>query len=345
MGDDAQRPKKKRKLSDDAPLTESAHTPPRKHDASYYFGDGNCVILVKDTLFITCSLCPSLSYKIVERRKAPLIPTLSFYLLAMLQPLNKDSRTTEGSSDSNPLFLPFEHVDAFRELLWALYAPPRELAVISRPGSANVGKLMDVARVANKYAYRTLETWALDALAEYIKVRPVGTDAPLLQGSDAEKMSLVKRLIQLAQHCNHRELIIRTTDVFLSNDCDVRSLKGEVYFEVLQRPFLVYDLPTFKKAMLIQADVFLSAPHSRCHWGILLFQRSSPSLNAAKEPVNPSGKRLQQMWAACHTVSYAVVNPADRLSYRCSQAGCDVLAAMAQSIKDKLGDVFSDDIE
>ncbi len=55
--------------------------------------------------------------------------------------------------------------------------------------------------------------------------------------------------------------------------------------------------------------------------------------------------RLQQMWAAYHTVSYAVVNPADRLSYRCSQAGCDVLAAMAQSIKDKLGDVFSDDIE
>lgn len=196
---------------------------------------------------------------------------------------------------------------------------PRELAVISRPGSANVGKLMDVALVANKYAYRTLETWALDALAEYIKVRPVGTEAPLLQGSDAEKMSLVKRLIQLAQRCNHRELIIRTTDVLrtqwrnsfkyayyamiLADDCDVRSLKGEVYFEVLQRPFLVYDLPTFKKAMLIQAAVFLSAPHSRsdcwqdtivsrrCHWGILLFQRSSPSLNAAKEPVNPSGKR------------------------------------------------------
>ena len=58
-----------------------------------------------------------------------------------------------------------------RILVWALYALPPELQVVFS-SNADLTQLIDIARIANKYSFKSLETWALDAVQEYVNRRP-----------------------------------------------------------------------------------------------------------------------------------------------------------------------------
>jgi hypothetical protein len=106
-------------------------------------------------------------------------------------PFPSGERVAEGSSDDNPIVLVGDSVVEFRNFLWALYAlyvvsirltfivarlserslRPHELAVVHTP-MADLTKLIDITRISNNNCFKSIETWALDAIQEYINQKP-----------------------------------------------------------------------------------------------------------------------------------------------------------------------------
>lgn len=85
------------------------------------------------------------------------------------------SPNTEGLSDNSPIILSGDTASDFRALLWALYALPAE--VFAMPSSTTqLVRLISIARIAHKYAFRTTEAWALTVLT--MCVCQSGTQAP-----------------------------------------------------------------------------------------------------------------------------------------------------------------------
>ncbi|KAJ7914829.1 hypothetical protein B0H13DRAFT_2001280 [Mycena leptocephala] len=177
----------------------------------------------------------------------------------------------EGRSDENPIVLTGDTVAEFRHFLWALYALPPELRVI-HSSDADLTQLMDIARIANKYSFKTLETWSLDAIQEYVnrKPSPILTSIPppnsytfspnspstSAHGSTPiESTAQLTRLIRLAQMCNHEKLLSTMILLLrqlmssslqyaylamtLADELDLRALRGAAYLEVMQKAVVV----------------------------------------------------------------------------------------------------------
>lgn len=221
----------------------------RKRDHSYYFEDGSCIFLVGDTLF-------NVHRSIISKDAS------SFSNMFAL-PLG--SKEAEGGSDDNPICLSGDTESEFRNFLWALYALPLELSVAISP-EADISQLVDVAKVANKYSFKSTETWALNALLDHINRKPAPVVIPSQNGSTANfyvashstaaipalqcPVQLAK-LIRLAQTCNHQKLLDNLVDhlrrfmsqsvqyaylaMLLSDELDIRPLRGLAYFEVMQK--------------------------------------------------------------------------------------------------------------
>ncbi|KDR83097.1 hypothetical protein GALMADRAFT_57688 [Galerina marginata CBS 339.88] len=238
-------------------LYKSAH----KRDGSYYFEDGSCVLLILDTLF--------------NVHRSRLSQDNSSFCTMFSLP--QGNNNVEGRSDDNPIVLSGDTPEEFRHFLWALYALPHELGIVTSP-SANLTHLIDIARVAHKYAFKNLETWALDAIQEYVNRKP----SPILSGMqpysspssasattdhelelDAEPQSqdtptLLTHLIRLAQLCQHDRLLSTMIALLrqlmassvtyaylamsLADELDLRVLRGAAYFEVMQKAVVVRGL-------------------------------------------------------------------------------------------------------
>ncbi|KAE9408852.1 hypothetical protein BT96DRAFT_913566 [Gymnopus androsaceus JB14] len=236
---------------DEAPVPGPSRERARR-DPTYYYEDGSCILLIEDTLF-------NVHRSLLSRDNS------SFCTLFTLP---QGSHEAEGQSDENPIVLLGDKPSEFRHFLWALYALPPELQVVNS-SSADLTQLIDIARISNKYSFKSLETWALDAVQEYVNRRPPHhpPSSTFFTGGDTnhtmnasptqthlaliENTEQLTRLIQLAQLCNHdrllnsmiallRQLMSRSLhyaylSMALADDLNLRSLRGAAYLEVMQR--------------------------------------------------------------------------------------------------------------
>lgn len=224
------------------PSSEQRSSIDVKRDPDYYFVDGSCVIRVENTLF-------NLHRTILSRDGST---------FNMLLTLPQGDKLVEGESDESPIVLPGDTVEEFRDLLWAFYSLPHELMVVHTE-QANLSQLINVALKANKYCFKSLESWSLDAIQEFVSRKP----SPLLaclpssstKSASPEAITTcgtqITRLIRLAQLCGHERLLgsmiglLRTLmtaslcfaylAINLADELDIRSLRGTAYLEVLQR--------------------------------------------------------------------------------------------------------------
>ncbi|KXN86490.1 hypothetical protein AN958_10004 [Leucoagaricus sp. SymC.cos] len=220
-------------------------------DDTYYFEDGSCVLLVEDTLF-------NVHRSVLSRDSS------SFKTMFSLPP---GEHPVEGTSDDNPIVLTGDTAAEFRHFLWTLYALPSELSVVTSP-SADLDQLVAIARIANKYAFKSTETWVLDAIQEYVNRKP----SPILPATPygvpfahlatlpsfnpkIENTEQLTRLIRLAQMCNHerllntmiqllRDLMVGSVQyaylaMTLADELGLRTLRGVAYLEVMQRAVIV----------------------------------------------------------------------------------------------------------
>ncbi|KAL0574941.1 hypothetical protein V5O48_007015 [Marasmius crinis-equi] len=228
-----------------------------KRDPTYYFEDGSCVLLVQDTLF-------NVHRTILSKDNS------SFSTMFTLP---QGSTEAEGRSDDNPIVLTGDRPSEFRNFLWALYSLPPDLCVVYS-SSADLNLLIDIARISNKYSFKSLETWSLDAVQGYVDRKPSPllnglSNSPTLPFSGAET-SLVSdpphvpgienttqltRLFQLAQLCGHEQLLATMISLLrqlmgkslqyaylaitLADDLDLRALRGAAYLEVMQKSTVV----------------------------------------------------------------------------------------------------------
>ncbi|KAJ7451661.1 hypothetical protein FB451DRAFT_1409747 [Mycena latifolia] len=225
------------------------------HDDTYYLEDGSCIIQVQNTLF-------NVHRTILSKDNS------SFSTMFTLP---QGDNEIEGRSDDNPIILTGDTVAEFRHFLWALYALPPELRVI-HSSDADLTQLMDIARIANKYSFKTLETWSLDAIQEYVnrKPSPILTSIPPPNSytfspnapaqtpggtTPIESTAQLTRLIRLAQMCGHEKLLATMIQLLrqlmssslqyaylamtLADELDLRALRGAAYLEVMQKAVVV----------------------------------------------------------------------------------------------------------
>jgi len=153
---------------------------------------------------------------------------------------------------------------------------PPELRVVTSEG-ADLTKLIDIARISNKYSFKTLETWTLDVIQDYVnrKPSPILTAIPApsaytflsdpspttpLSPSDGTASTIrsteqLTKLIRIAQMCNHEPLLGTMIGLLrqlmssslqyaylamtLADDLDLRTLRGVAYLEVMQKAVIV----------------------------------------------------------------------------------------------------------
>ncbi|KAF8214919.1 hypothetical protein K438DRAFT_1705372 [Mycena galopus ATCC 62051] len=218
------------------------------HDDTYYLEDGSCIISVQNTLF-------NVHRTILSKDNS------SFCTMFTLP---QGDNEIEGRSDENPIVLTGDTVAEFRHFLWALYALPPELRVI-HSSDADLTQLMDIARIANKYSFKTIETWSLDAIQEYVnrKPSPILTSIPPPNSytfspnaaAALESTAQLTRLIRLAQMCSHEKLLSTMITLLrqlmssslqyaylamtLADELDLRALRGAAYLEVMQKAVVV----------------------------------------------------------------------------------------------------------
>jgi len=125
--------------------------------------------------------------------------------------------------------------------------PPELCAAMS--SNVDVAQLVDIVRVSNKYCFKTLEVWALDAIHHYVNCKP----SPI-SGTSIQVTAQLTRLVRLAHMCNHGPLLNTMIEhlqqlmtvslqyaylaMTLADELDLRTLRGLAYFEVLRNGFV-----------------------------------------------------------------------------------------------------------
>ncbi|KAJ8084985.1 hypothetical protein PM082_003762 [Marasmius tenuissimus] len=151
-------------------------------DSNYYISEGNTVIRVENTLF-------KVHRCLISRDGSAFEDMFSLDNIKTSQ-----SAVREGDSDDNPIVLHGDKPEEFRALLWSLYALPAEIFQVPNTQSAVV-RYINLARIANKYSFRTTENWALHVLTVCQTNSSVVPPPPILT-----------QLTEVAVLCNHEEL-------------------------------------------------------------------------------------------------------------------------------------------
>jgi hypothetical protein len=152
---------------------------------------------------------------------------------------------------------------------------PPELKSLTSP-TANLDHLIDITRVANKYSFKSMEIWALDAIQDYVNRKPspilsfippphaytfpgleqqLSTWPPSSDGGQKESANQLTRLVRLAHLCQHDKLMSTMVSLLrqlmsssvqyaylamsLSDELGLRSLRGAAYLEVMQKAAVV----------------------------------------------------------------------------------------------------------
>ncbi|KIM89455.1 hypothetical protein PILCRDRAFT_225892 [Piloderma croceum F 1598] len=205
-------------------------------DDTYYLIDGSCVLLVDDTLF--------------NVHRTILSKDCSFF--SGLFTIPQGHNPVEGTSDA-PIILTGDTPSEFRNFLWALYALPHELMAVHTP-RADLNQLIDIARISNKYSFKSLETWSLDAIQDSTYTSPdIG---PVTKVQEAhESTARITKLIRLAQTCSHDRLLTTLISLLrqlmslniqyaylamtLADELELRALRGAAYLEVMSKSTIV----------------------------------------------------------------------------------------------------------
>lgn len=119
--------------------------------------------------------------------------------------------------------------------------------------------------MSHKYSFKSLETWALDAIQDYVKREPspiltfnsasTELDPPPKASTQQETADQLTRLIRLAQLCDHDRLLATMVALLrqlmgislqyaylamkLADELDLRTLRGAAYLEVMQKATVV----------------------------------------------------------------------------------------------------------
>ncbi|KDR83123.1 hypothetical protein GALMADRAFT_58249, partial [Galerina marginata CBS 339.88] len=125
--------------------------PERRRDLRYYQEDGDCVILVEDTLF-------KISRFLLVRGSTVFRDMFGI-------PLNA-SNASQSLSDDDPLVLQ-DKADDFRALCWALNASPNTILEQRNLSSVNIRQLISVLYMANKYQFLEYEEWICDVVTTF----------------------------------------------------------------------------------------------------------------------------------------------------------------------------------
>ncbi|KAI9573681.1 hypothetical protein HD554DRAFT_2012970 [Boletus coccyginus] len=253
-------------------LSQESDIPHR--DLRFYMADGSCVLRVGNTLFNV-----RFSYLLVHRS----ILSADSSSFSTLFTLPQGNITVEGTSDDNPIVLHGDTAEEFRNFLWSLYALPHEVMVMRGP-HLDLDRVIDIAKVASKYSFKSIETWALDAIQEFIERKP----SPLLDSNPigfpfsvdsppsafVESKRQISRLVRLAQMCGHANLLETMITLLrqlmsaslhfsylamsLADDLNLKELRGLAYLEVLQRSVFICGSDE-KSNALVEGDVHESS--------------------------------------------------------------------------------------
>ncbi|KAF5378948.1 hypothetical protein D9757_008736 [Collybiopsis confluens] len=186
-------------------------------DPEFYIPDGNTVIQVENVLFKV--------HRFILSRDGSAFEGM-FSLDGIPRSVSSESLmdsypsqsshcpchplSEEGLSDASPIVLSGDSPADFRALLWALYALPAE--IFAMPSSqGQFIRLISIARIAHKYAFRTTESWALSVLTMCVCQAP---DPSSVKANDAEvdgtsivlSTSILIQLTEVAVLCAHDEL-------------------------------------------------------------------------------------------------------------------------------------------
>lgn len=133
--------------------------------------------------------------------------------------------------------------------------------------AVDLTQLIDIARIANKYAFKSVETWALDAIQEYVNRKPSPIFAFMSQpatfsspqeskpSSVIENTEQLTRLFRLAKMCNHDRLLNTMVGLLrglmvtslryaylamtLADELNLKALRGAAYMEVMQKAVVI----------------------------------------------------------------------------------------------------------
>lgn len=141
---------------------------------------------------------------------------------------------------------------------------PPELCRVTKLG-ADLIPLMDIARVSNKYSFKTLELWALDTLESHVNRKPPAIAVafpppvpPHIYAHNTTPLEITK-LVRLAQLCGHDSLLNTMISLLrarmvgslqyahlamsLADELDLRPLRGAAYLEVMQKANVLQPAP------------------------------------------------------------------------------------------------------
>ncbi|KAI0314073.1 hypothetical protein OF83DRAFT_1138586 [Amylostereum chailletii] len=238
------------------------------HDKEFYLSDGSCILQVGHTLF--------------NVHRTMLSRDSSFFGDMFSLPQGEATHL-EGSTDSNPIHLHGDTVSEFKNFLWVLYALPHELTTLLVEGDpSHLPRLIDIARVANKYSFRSLEKWSLDVIVATISRKTSPPTAfsssssaspygPPPSHADVCSNEQIVVLVRLAQLCNHGPLLdtmvttlrkLLTSNIknaylalSLADELDLHALRGAAYLEVMQKATVVAIQPRHEQEGLQYGDI------------------------------------------------------------------------------------------
>jgi len=150
-------------------------------DSKYYIDDGNAVLLVEDTLF--------------KVHRSMLSRDSSTFESMFTLPLDH-SNPSEGHSDDNPIVIHGDTPQQWRSFLWSIYALPGELMIAYKP-NFNSQHMINVAHISHKYAFRSIEQWALDALRNL---------CACVQLPENPSLDFLSTILGVAKLCGNHEL-------------------------------------------------------------------------------------------------------------------------------------------
>ncbi|KAI0789822.1 hypothetical protein C8Q75DRAFT_717809 [Abortiporus biennis] len=223
-------------------------------DDTYYLEDGSCILQVEDVLF-------NVHRTILSKDSS---------LFSSMFSLPQTGEIIEGRSDAHPIILHGDTVSEFKSFLWLViqFSIPHELMAIHSP-KGDLDRLMAIARVSFKYHFKSLETWALDAINDHV----ISKESPMLvfagignfpgpavttfnsSATFSAHRNQVSKLVRLAQLCGHEKLLNTMITLLrrlmsgsiqyahlamtLADELDIRALRGIAYLEVMHKAVVV----------------------------------------------------------------------------------------------------------
>ncbi|KAJ7069329.1 hypothetical protein C8F01DRAFT_512266 [Mycena amicta] len=209
--------------------TDSAEVKVPEKDEKYYFEDGDCTFLVERVLFKL--------HKFNLRRD----PESMF--CNMFKDANGEKSETISLDDS---------ADDFRALCWVMYALPTETHLqFIQP--ANVPRLIQVAKKANKYSMTDFEQWAFEMLKAQC-----GSKSPPLNFAETCSEDMLESMMEVALICGATSFLplvmaawinriakgdfLASRALTLGEGHGLRGFSTDIYYNLIRRLTMAEDV-------------------------------------------------------------------------------------------------------